>query len=389
MKRAQVYEEIKPLITFCRAGRLFDVQAWISQGKPIEPPLPEPKKARKKSPLEIAMELGFHSLVQVLLDGGAIIDDPRYNPLQYAVWKRRLDLVELLVSHGADIRSVGIDEAFETWDMKIVEYFIDRGVSIEEGNPLAYAFCERIRTALALYMRYKDCFPSLHEQANIALRHHCFEGNMKWVALMLWAGADPYAKGPFNPRHEPDPEEDCSALELAAQFGHFDIFKFKSIQLNPNHEISQSLMMSACRKGNADILKMFLDKGYSPLNMEDKGSSLIQFLLQSMCYYYSPYSYSREDKNIDSSDSRERIKMIHMLARQGARWEPTDRYDINSARRSLLKMREDYLMEFIWIMSEYKSCTREAIDEIMRSAAMKALVSPHINRYKELVGALN
>ena len=36
--------------------------------------------------------------------------------------------------------------------------------------------------------------PAVREQANIALRYHCKEGNVKWIALMLWAGADPYAK---------------------------------------------------------------------------------------------------------------------------------------------------------------------------------------------------
>jgi hypothetical protein len=50
----------------------------------------------------------------------------------------------------------------------------------------------------------------------MALRHHCEEGNFKWVSLLLWAGADPSAKGPDSHDEDPDPEEDLRALDCAA-----------------------------------------------------------------------------------------------------------------------------------------------------------------------------
>ena len=76
MKRTETYEEIKPLIDLCKAGKLFEVQEWIVTGKPVNPP-PSISGYKKKSPLEVAMDLGFHSLVQVLLDGGADINESR------------------------------------------------------------------------------------------------------------------------------------------------------------------------------------------------------------------------------------------------------------------------------------------------------------------------
>jgi hypothetical protein len=36
--RAKDAAEIKPLLELCRAGRLFEVQAWIAAGKPINSP---------------------------------------------------------------------------------------------------------------------------------------------------------------------------------------------------------------------------------------------------------------------------------------------------------------------------------------------------------------
>ena len=121
-KRAASYEEIQPLLSLCKAGRLFDVQKWIASGRPIIPPLG--LKIRKKSPLELAIELGFHSLVEVLLEGGALVEDQRYSPLSHALEKRRLDLILLLVKYGADPKSVSMDQVVATGDRKLIDYFM-------------------------------------------------------------------------------------------------------------------------------------------------------------------------------------------------------------------------------------------------------------------------
>jgi ankyrin repeat protein len=281
MKQAKTYEEIKPLVELCKAGKLFDVQAWISVGKPINPPLPA-SKTRRASPLQVAIDTGFHSLVELLLHSGATLKEPRYSPLRHALRKRRLDLVELLVNHGADIHSIDMEEVFDTWSNSIVEYFIAKGADLDAGNPLAHALCSRIRPALGIYKRHKERFFSFQEQINIALRYHCKEGNLKWVSLMLWAGADPYAKGPDLPDGLPDPESDSCALELAALYDHYEIFKLKGIKLDPHHPNAYELIECACRSDRSDLLKMLLVKGFSPSELDDKGSSLIQYLISSM-----------------------------------------------------------------------------------------------------------
>jgi hypothetical protein len=51
------------------------------------------------------------------------------------------------------------------------------------------------------------------------------EGNLKWVSLMLWAGADPYAKAPDSWHEELDPIREAGITELdnAANMGVFHI----------------------------------------------------------------------------------------------------------------------------------------------------------------------
>ena len=54
-------EESKTLLGLCRAGRLYDVERWIASGKSIRTS-PEVKK----TPRRTAVDLGFHSLVELL-----------------------------------------------------------------------------------------------------------------------------------------------------------------------------------------------------------------------------------------------------------------------------------------------------------------------------------
>lgn len=385
MNRAKTYEEIEPLVRFCRLGKLFEVQEWISSGKPVNLPDDLDRRVKLRYPLYIAIESGFHSLVRVLLEGGTFLNDLGYSPLEHAVYRRRPDLVQLLVAHGADIHSVSMRTVFEHWDQEMVEFFVGNGADVETDNPLAHALCYKIRPALGLFKRHKERFPSFQEQLNIALRHHCWEGNIKWVALTLWAGADPYLKGPQEPDHRPYPEEDSSALELAAFRGHIDIFKLKQIRLDPTKPGAMDLVQSACYSDKADLLKNLLESGFTPKSMEDGGSSLIQVLLSRLprSYHYLDSFYREE--NIDDSESRERIKMIHLLARYGANWKPSGGRAINEARRSLLKMKPDYTVEFLWIMSGYNASNREVIQELMRPKPIRELVSRHETRVKELM----
>ena len=89
--------------------------------------------------------------------------------------------------------------------------------------------------------------------------------------------------------------------------------------------------------------------------------------------------------NLDTDRSREKIKMIHILAKHGAKWLPEDRSEILEARRSLAKMRPDYTVEFIWIMAKYNACKPEDLEELLRAPALKSLVSKHAARISELL----
>ena len=383
MNRANTYDEIVPLVDFCKKGMLFETQDWIAQGKPVNLPLELPPRQYKKSPLRIAMELGFYSLIQILVENGASLEEPRYSALERALQKRRFDIVQLLVKNGARIDSVSMESVFDTWDKQIITFFIEHGADVQKGYPLEYALRSKIRTALSIYLQYKDQFPHFREQIDMALRHHCKEGNLKWVSLLIWAGADPYVKGPESPGDPPD--EYVSALELAALYDHFNVFKLKSIHLDPNSPAAHDLLRNACHSDNANILIELLRNGFKPGLLPDKGTLSIESLINRMPWNYSLYwQRSKTEVNIDDSHSRDKTKMLHFLIRYGAKWEPGE-YGIKSVRRSLLRMSPHYLMEFVWIMTEYEACSLETLQQLMNTKSMMALIAQYRNRYEDMV----
>lgn len=111
----------------------------------------------------------------------------------------------------------------------------------------------------------------------------------------------------------------------------------------------------------------------------------------SMSWYsdFNPWDTWRRDRNkkrnLDNDRSREKIKMIHILANHGAKWLPMDRSEIGDARRSLLYMSPDYTVEFIWIMSKYKACKPETLEELIRTPSIRSLISKHRQRIDQLI----
>ena len=103
--RAKHLEQIRPLIQLCNEGRLFEVQRWAAAGSPLNLPGDDSEFPRKTvSPLGIAVQNGFHSLAEVLLKAGADpVDKPHNYVLNTAIRAKRMDLVELLILHGADL----------------------------------------------------------------------------------------------------------------------------------------------------------------------------------------------------------------------------------------------------------------------------------------------
>lgn len=383
MIRASTHEELEPLLAMCRAGRLFDVQEWIGQGGPVALPADAGARQARRNPLRVAIDSGFHSLVQVLLEAGAPAREGRYKALEHAIELRRPDIVALLLKRGASVSDVSMRFVVEMWDPDTMELLVANGASLTMGQPIAWGLINKIRTTLRLLKKYAAA-PEVMYQAEIALRHHAFEGNVKWVSLLLWAGADPWARGPYCVEDESvagdeSEAEDAysNAVELAMYQGNMDILTHKKMLCPPDASRPDTLKLleCACRTSqNSEVLAWLLERGHSPNVLEDRGTSAIVGLLHSMSWDFSsnrsPFMAAVEKPGIDSERSRERLRMIHILVANGALWLPSTPQAIADARKCLLKMTVDYVLEFVWLMHEYRAARRRDVQELLRTPSM-------------------
>ncbi len=442
MIRATTVEELQPLLALCRAGRLFEVQAWIAQGKPVALPEAARTRSAQHNPLRVAMDTGFHSLVQVLLEAGVPPREGRYDALRDAVEQRRPDLASLLIEHGADVADVSMRLVLEMWQPEVVELFLANGASLVRDRPIAWGLINRTRPTLGLLKRFSAEQPELMRQAELALRLHAREGHAQGVALMLWAGADPWARGTdwvdepsddevsddevsddemsddeviddevsddevsddevsddevrdedeVSDEEARESEERANAVELAIYHGHLDILRQKKLLAAiAEARVEQvRLLEIACHTDDGQVLSLLLERGYTPTLLPDLGTRAIASLLHSMSW---EIAFRRRPelraRGIDTDRAREKLRMLHMLLAAGARWLPADTRAISDARRCLLKMAPAYALEFVWLMQAYGAARRREVQELLRTGAMVRLLAQDRERAASLVARI-
>ena len=210
----------------------------------------------------------------------------------------------------------------------------------------------------------------------------------------------PIARGTTNYEDEYDdeePDEDeefdrdgLSAVGYAALYNHFEVFEMRQIRLDAQHPVAREVMRFIDDERGSPVLQRLLAKGMNPNDQENGGCSAIQTLLTRLDWDFSYLRWGgdRPNRGIDSERSREQIKLIHLLAKNGAKWVPKDTGQINAARRSLLKMKADYTVEFVWIMAKYQACSRANIEQLLRTPTIKRVTEGHVGRLRELAGML-
>ncbi len=183
--------------------------------------------------------------------------------LHEAVCMGRLDLIELLHRFGADPKSIEYGIVASSHNPLILRWFEDRGIDLQSNHPLASALRWRRRAALGTYMRLRKVMPQLKTQVNMALRHHAAAGDLKWVSLLLWAGADARAQVPkLDSDYPEDEERKGTALADAVLHGHVEIVrKFK---IDPKKDDLNGLLHATWLRANREIIEMLIELGADP-----------------------------------------------------------------------------------------------------------------------------
>ena len=165
---ARSSEEILPFLQHCQAGKLRAVGRWIEAGLPLEVPPFSGRGSRRSSPMEIAIEKGFYSLAELLVEGGAVANE---SLLSCAIASRQLDIAQLFLDHGVSASGVSGHTAFSA-GMDAVRLLMKYGFDPSEELAFYHALCSHVRPHLSLLKDHRDRFPDLQRQAEMALAEH-------------------------------------------------------------------------------------------------------------------------------------------------------------------------------------------------------------------------
>ena len=295
--------------------------------------------------------------------------------LHEAVRMNRLDLIELLHRNGANPKTMCYDCVASSRDPLILRWFEDHGIDLVTDYPVAAALQAQMRNALGTYMRWKDRLPQLKHQANIALRYHTTERNLKWVCLLLWAGADPRASVPRLDT-KPQYEDDSTALEEAVSDGSLDILaKFK---LDPAKDNLDLLL--AISATNPALVEKLLKLGANPHGGgELSGVEMYMWRLSSAL---------KRDSSFDS-DYRRITDILGMMAAKGGKWRPQDNDGYRDFRKTLLKANPSHAVTVVEKLLAFGFLTDESFKELMVTPSMRELLSinrPGVIRLRDLAG---
>jgi hypothetical protein len=275
--------------------------------------------------------------------------------------------VKLLIENGADVRQTPVKEAFDSWNPEIIDCFIEHGADMETAYPLAKALSAGIRPALGTLMKYRDRFPSFQEQANIALRYHCTKGRQRWVALLLWAGADPFVPGEDEINAKPIPDEPgLTAVEFAALYDHHELFALPIFKKIFKHSGMRGVLAYPEKPRAAETIRAVLKAGLIPNDQANGGSSAVQKLLEQLthCQHIRLSVRSGLD-TVDHARVRASLASLKALIEYGALWRPQHRSEVFLARKGLRFVTTGEAEDFVITLCFARACSREAFDLLL------------------------
>ena len=375
-KREKLPDDLKELCSLCRAGKLFAVQQWIREGRRYR----VPPGNFATSPIRTAIESGFHSMVEVLLKEGAVDQEEKDDALVRAVDSRNLDLIELVAQYGADPRTVDFDTILWSRHPQIMRWFVANGLDLEcDCYPIARAFRDKHREFLGVYMSVRDELPTARRQATIALRYHAADGNLKWVSLLLWAGADPRLPVPRMEDSDVDEEDLETALVAAVRRGQFDVVK--KIGIDPARDDVTALINDYCFSPNPKLIELLISLGADIRNRTDENSA--------MHYAFSAFEWSLDSIFRSYTRTEDALRCIEILAANGARWDPDDPYRISCLRRAIAKAPIHDAIRHLERIIKAGAIEQPVFQDLMRTPRMKEILKqtyPGVIKLREYAG---
>lgn len=341
--RQRLAEDLQQGLALVQKGKLFALQDWITTGKRLRAGIPEDLDPQL---LPAAVLSGFHSMVEQLLRAGGWSTADLAAALDVARSRKRYDIAELLVTHGAQAKQIDFQTACEELDLPSMERLLRAGTDPSRDNDFARALSRvKARPLLGFYRQFRGEFPALDDQAALALSEAVRQGQVRWTALLAWAGADPFRPVPcdLDSPFPVDPEDCTSAARQALWVSNPEIIKV--LHLKPTPAQAVELLAQGAYHDNYDLFQTLLSAiPRDQINDTPRGSSAA---LESLV---SRWAHRDLHTNIpDAKGDAETLKCVELLLDSGARWDPPPD-SLRHARRHLNEHDGRYVAQLLRLL---------------------------------------
>jgi ankyrin repeat protein len=355
-RSARSIEELFPVIAYARAGDLKSVKAWIDSGGPLN--LPTGKKTKRQSPLQIAIDKGFLTLAEMLLEGGA---DPKADDaLDWAVNCGRPDIAILLLDRGAKVNEVSFEQVCYTNNLDLIRLFLERGADPIDGSPFLHALNCGLQPLIGLLKELLVTNPKLQPQADAALAHYARKGNPRGVSLLIWAGAKPDAEIPAD-----DSDDTETPLEAAVRSGNLATLKTMKPEKFP--ALLPRLIRAPYGDSAGEITSYLFSLG-APVNDNKDGTST---LLDLALWRVSMHSRTDGYGFSDSQKADQHLKTIEDLLANGGKFRPMDAREI---RHQLKSVPCERLIRLIGILQKGSAFSNGLLLEVISTPKMRSVL---------------
>lgn len=358
------------LKTFCKVGRLFDAERLLKEAGTARL-----RKTRKWTPLFVAVDRGFHSLVELLM---------RYDHAQWDLEKayerarrsRRSDLAALIL--GAPWWSAPIDpvEVLGTGDVALARKLHEAGADFKTGDVILRGAMRNAKGTLEIVEHLGLSSKEVENQLYSAMVTHANLGHVPSVIRFLRGGFDPHRIVPYlDERGRLSGEESTVSIAMFTGKAGF----FAALKPSPDKDDAAELIGRAVFLGDDKMLEALLEAGF-PLNCKANGGSpaLDELLCGRTLKNHVPYSghgSGHDSPSFSRVNAEAFLQAVESFLQRGARWVPdgTDRNEVRMIRDTLLALGDIHLARLFEMLDGHGAARREHLKALLAASRIKPL----------------
>lgn len=363
---ARLRDRIK---AYCKVGRLFEAEKLLNEVGTVRL-----RKTRKWTPLFVAVDRGFHSLVELLL---------RYDHAQWDLEKsyegaqrrHRSDLAALILSAPSWSAPIDPVEVFVTGDVALARKLHEAGIDFTTGDVVLRGAMRKAGGTLEIVEHLGLRSGTVEDLLYSAMVTHANLGHVGSVIRFLRAGFDPHRVVPyFDERGRLSGEESTVSIAMFSGKPGF----FAALKPSPFKDDAADLIGRAVFLGDDKMLGVLLDAGFT-LNCKANGGSpaLDELLCGRTLKHHVPYAeFGRGHipPSFSRGDADAFLRAVESILQRGARWVPNeDRNEVRMIRDTLLALGDVHVARLFEMLDGFHAASQEHLKILLAASRMKPL----------------